>query len=602
MYKEHFALDKALFSDGIVRDGDVFFGPRQQLVAANLKIALSTRDSVAVLSGPMGVGKTTLASHAVRAATTRLALGWLGSAPLTPHELLEQLLSEFDMSPYKSSRVERMQNWRQFLGEMSITDTRVCVLVENAQEFEPEVMRHLGALTAADPNGCPGANIVLTCPTLPRELLNSPGLEPIKQRVRLSCRLGPLGVADIKAYLSHRAELAGSSFERIFAPDTDRMLYHYSEGIIRVVNNLCESALTVAATRKEALLTPELVMRVAVGLFGMEPTQSLIAAAKPGPDRQAAAPVDAKPSAPIVGAAAIAAARMMAEEAEVATKAEQADLPQIQEPAAAPVGVQPEAVSDEGSMPTEEDSTLPVDANDGLDSHGFSDPASEPDDFAADDELIEDIAAESLQIEIASIPLPIESVEPETAQDLEVEPADSASVIEFVSGEESVDPFEFDEQTITDAVDGPFVVDDLDLPILTDSVEADDNDDVALAMRASSDEREPSLEADTALASTLAAYEAPLVVGPDADNSEPQQADAVSEAEQQKHDALEAFAHAQALEDISNSMAETLFGDADLAHLSATLAVATGESESVDDDGLSLELDDEAPPARSQAL
>jgi hypothetical protein len=93
-----------------------------------------------------------------------------------------------------------------------------------------------------------------------------------------------------------------------------------------------------------------------------------------------------------------------------------------------------------------------------------------------------------------------------------------------------------------------------------------------------------------------------LVVGPDADNSEPQQADAVSEAEQQKHDALEAFAHAQALEDISNSMAETLFGDADLAHLSATLAVATGESESVDDDGLSLELDDEAPPARSQAL
>jgi hypothetical protein len=47
---------------------------------------------------------------------------------------------------------------------------------------------------------------------------------------------------------------------------------------------------------------------------------------------------------------------------------------------------------------------------------------------------------------------------------------------------------------------------------------------------------------------------------------------------------LEALANAKALEDISNSMAETLFGDAELDKLAATLALATGKRDDKSDD------------------
>jgi hypothetical protein len=46
---------------------------------------------------------------------------------------------------------------------------------------------------------------------------------------------------------------------------------------------------------------------------------------------------------------------------------------------------------------------------------------------------------------------------------------------------------------------------------------------------------------------------------------------------------LEALANAKALEDISNSMAETLFGDAELDKLAATLALATGKRDDESD-------------------
>jgi type II secretory pathway predicted ATPase ExeA len=644
MYKEHFGLEKALFSDGIVRDSDVFFGPRQQLVAANLKIALSTRDSIAVLSGPEGVGKTTLASHAVRSATTRLALGWLGSAPLTPHELLEQLLTEFDLSPYKSSRVERLQNWRQFLAEMSITDTRVCVLVENAQDLEPEILRHLGALTSADPNGCPGANIVLTCPALPRELLDAPGLESIKQRIRLSCRLEPLNARDVDAYLHHRAELAGSSFERIFAPQAGAMLHRYSGGIIRVINNLCETALTVAATRREALLTPDLIMRVAVGLLGMEP---IPAPAEPAPAKRAAAalsstgaraPAAAPPATesdkregPIVHAAAIAAARMMAEEAGIAAASgaeTQADSAPPQDP-----DPEPDLASRVSRLSQGETDSRRTE-------HGGGDTAQRPraDQASELDGLIEDVAAESVRTRVIAMPASAQTSAPDaipearnTARDTEpsadaaqvdqtdlesedqTETPGSDSVIEFVTDEDIADPFEVDERTINEAVGDFDVQDDLDLPILTDSVDPKE-DDVAQAVHSSADD-ESSLDTDAELASTLAGYtdeSSELMPAPqdftgvhaqleDIDVDRLGEDPESDTAEEQKQDSVEAFAHAKALEDISNSMAETLFGDAELAQLSATLALAGDDFEATDDDVFELELDDDTP-VRSQAL
>jgi hypothetical protein len=58
--------------------------------------------------------------------------------------------------------------------------------------------------------------------------------------------------------------------------------------------------------------------------------------------------------------------------------------------------------------------------------------------------------------------------------------------------------------------------------------------------------------------------------------------DEFDEETQHKLANLAALAQARALEDISNSMAETLFGDAELDELAATLAVATGKRDERD--------------------
>ena len=287
MYKEHFGLQRALFQGGIARDEDMFIGPRQQVVIANLKIALSTRDSVVTIMGYAGIGKTALVSRVLRMTATRLALAWVGSAPLNPDELLEHLLAEFDLEPYGKGRVERLQAWRQFMSELSVTDTRLCILVEDAEALGVESLRALESLTAADPNGCPGANVVLMGQAGLQQLLQTPILARLRQRIRSRQIVPQLTAQEVEAYLRHRTKAAGGEFEAMFAADTPAAIHSYSAGVPRVIDNISDSALSLAAARRHPQLTTETVITVAEKVYGFGPTVPLASAQKVEPAPEA---------------------------------------------------------------------------------------------------------------------------------------------------------------------------------------------------------------------------------------------------------------------------------------------------------------------------
>ena len=83
MYQAHFGLKRALFENGVAQDAAVFLAPQHERIIANAKVALTTLDSAVVLTGTAGVGKTTLMASALRATSTKLALGWVTGAPST---------------------------------------------------------------------------------------------------------------------------------------------------------------------------------------------------------------------------------------------------------------------------------------------------------------------------------------------------------------------------------------------------------------------------------------------------------------------------------------------------------------------------------------
>src|SRR5262245_63714174 len=114
MYYAHFGLERSLFGEGIAADADFFRVAKHDRMIAHFKLALATPSSAIVLHGPAGVGKTTLMSTALRAISTRLALAWVGGMATNAPELLELLLVELGINTLRTTRIERLQLWRQF--------------------------------------------------------------------------------------------------------------------------------------------------------------------------------------------------------------------------------------------------------------------------------------------------------------------------------------------------------------------------------------------------------------------------------------------------------------------------------------------------------
>ena len=269
MYQEYFGLAKRP-CEPVARGEAVFVAERHTRIIAALKTALRAPDAIAVLTGPVGVGKTTVAAHAIGQIATDMVVLSLGRVRLTPDQLPERLLAELGYTARDASRTEQLSNLQEHLAEQSKNGARVCILVEDAQRIGTEALAELEALTAADSGGTMGANILLMGRPDIRGLLDDPELTNLRQRTRAQQELEPLSAEDVEAYLEHRLNVAGGRSHTILAEGVAAMLHKCSGGIPRLVDNLCETALEVAAANKLLKLVPLLVKRVAVSDFGID--------------------------------------------------------------------------------------------------------------------------------------------------------------------------------------------------------------------------------------------------------------------------------------------------------------------------------------------
>ena len=571
MYHAHFGLEKGLFDEGIAADTAVFRSAKHDRLIAHFKLALGSRSSVVVLRGPAGVGKTTLTSAALRMTSTRLALAWLDGTATNAAELLELILVELGMSTARTTRIERLQLWRQFQAETRATDSRLFIVVERAEDLAPEVLQALDQHTAPDAAGNPGASLVLLGSDGLDAHLAAPILASLRQRIRLRAELEPFTEAELQDYLRHQAACAGGTFDRIFAPGTVAALFRYSRGVARLANTLCESALHFAAVQQQKQLTADLVTKTAVSMLGLAEaapaTPAPIAAVvAPAPAVVAPAPVVVAPAAVVVTPApAVSVVSAPAVERRLTPRPAPAAPAQPPEPRPA-VALTPSVIAP-----------------------------------------VEPVPAQPLATALVSPPPAPPAAPPLAAPPPAVSP--KSVTLEFDGGATDVtDVADVDFPVLTDAVDFPSVLPPRQLPPA--AVKAPPAPVAPRAVGrletayspAGPPKPAPSVAPTPAAAAprTPAAAPPPPTKAPVAPASAappqkaapppaavPSDSDLSDDDLLRQTQTLRAIAVAKSIDDISSSMAETLFGDAELDLMAAALASSAGElSDDVDLDSV----------------
>jgi type II secretory pathway predicted ATPase ExeA len=263
-YEPFYGLKEKPFS--LTSDARFFYQSRSHAPAFdNLLHAIKRRESLTVLTGDIGTGKTTLCRAVLESLDRKTFSAFVTDPFASREELLKGLLIDFGVASVEdlttgrlraASRTELSYLLHDFLGTLVPLQAFAVVFIDEAQNLSLPLLEEVRILSDADGQ----LQVVLVGQLEFREKLKLPQMRQLEQRVSVHCRLEPLDVAGVAGYISHRLHRAGGSADRVtFSGDAVEAIYELSGGVPRIINKLCDRALHLGHTRKLSTIDVDIV-------------------------------------------------------------------------------------------------------------------------------------------------------------------------------------------------------------------------------------------------------------------------------------------------------------------------------------------------------
>ncbi len=246
MYLEFFKLKEFPFR--LTPDSDfLYMSGAHSRAKAYMDYTVWNREGFVVITGEIGSGKTTLIQKLLSELDENVLVAKVFQTQLDEVEFLQSILVEFGLNPFNSKKVELLDMLNTFLVENFLQLKQLLLVVDDAHNLSMKVLEEIRMLSGLETRKEKVLHVILVGQPPLNDLLDSPEMEQLQQRVRLRYHLKPLSEEDTRDYIIHRLRVAGIADPMsMFSPDTMPVIYKYTGGIPRLINTLCDTCLTCA--------------------------------------------------------------------------------------------------------------------------------------------------------------------------------------------------------------------------------------------------------------------------------------------------------------------------------------------------------------------
>ncbi len=282
MYLEHFGLTRKPFS--LTPDpAFMYLSERHSIAYAMLEYGVYEQAGLTVLTGDVGMGKTTLLHRLLNNVDKRrLTVGNIYNTHAAFGSLLEWACVAFGLPIENDRPVLLFQALQNFLISEYAKGRRCLLVVDEAQNLSIDQLEQVRLLSNINSGDDLLLHILLVGQAELHEHLFDARLVQLVQRITSEYRLEPFDFNTTINYILHRLKIAGVEHRRgLFGLDAMAAVHHYSLGIPRTINKLCDYGLMVAFARQEECVTLEALIEV------------LMAQNMGGRERQHLGPLDA---------------------------------------------------------------------------------------------------------------------------------------------------------------------------------------------------------------------------------------------------------------------------------------------------------------------
>ncbi len=224
-----------------------FASESSEVARQTLTRSIDRAEGPGLIIGPTGVGKTLLCRMLAARFQQTFQVAMLSSTRiLTRKALLQNILFELKL-PYRNLEEGELRlSLLDHLQPNEDCPNGILLIVDEAHSLPLRLLEEVRMITNLVRDGQPRVRLVLAGSAKLEEKFASPKLESFNQRIAARCYLEPFGRNDTIDYILTRLSAAGGNAEAIFNDGALRAVFQATDGIPRLINQVCDHALVMA--------------------------------------------------------------------------------------------------------------------------------------------------------------------------------------------------------------------------------------------------------------------------------------------------------------------------------------------------------------------
>ncbi len=257
MYEAFYGLTSKPFQ--LNPDPSFYYASKQHRRAkAYLEYGVQRNEGFIVITGEVGAGKTTIVRGLLDSLDpSKVVAANLVSTQLDAEDTLRMVGAAFGVAVKDASKSVLLMSLEAFLVTQTTQGKRCLLIVDEAQNLTPRAVEELRMLSNFQFGKQALLQTFLVGQPEFREILQSPNMQQLRQRVTATCHIGPLDREETRGYIEHRLKCAGARGRPTFEPEACDAIFSATGGIPRRINTVCDRLLLLGFLGEKSNFTAE---------------------------------------------------------------------------------------------------------------------------------------------------------------------------------------------------------------------------------------------------------------------------------------------------------------------------------------------------------